>query len=146
MFSVNKFTIRTYNIKADNHLYIFHYSPKNIRWKKRTLKTYINNIFQGGNSGLQDFKTSKDFTRLQQLGLQIFKRFRKTSKDFMRLHETAWDFMRLQGTSRDFTRLQVTSWDFMRLQLTSCDFMRLHETSWDCMRLHETSRDFKRLH
>jgi hypothetical protein len=56
-----------------------------------------------------DFKTSKDFTILQQLGLQIFKRFRKTSKDFSRLHETSSDSMRLQETSRDFTRLHETS-------------------------------------
>ncbi len=100
MFSVNKFTIRTYNIKADNHLYIFHYSPKNIRWKKRTLKTYINNIFQGGNSGLQDFE------RLHETSTARTSNFQKISKDFKRLQKTSKDFSRLHETSRDFKRLR----------------------------------------
>jgi hypothetical protein len=45
-----------------------------------------------GNNGLQDFKTSKDITRLQQLGLQIFERLRKTPKDFKGLQQTSRDF------------------------------------------------------
>jgi len=83
-----------------------------------------------------DFKTSKDFTRLQQLGLQIFERLQETSSDFMRLHKTSMDFTRLQGTSRDFNRLHETSYTrenqrIPRLQ----DFKRLHETSRDFTRL-----------
>jgi len=44
----------------------------------------------------QDFKrlqkTSKDFTRLKQLGLKIFKRLQRISADFMKLQETSGDF------------------------------------------------------
>ncbi|CAF3048969.1 unnamed protein product [Rotaria sp. Silwood2] len=37
---------------------------------------------QGGNSGLQDFKTSKDFNRLQQTSAAVSSYFHKTSEDF----------------------------------------------------------------
>ncbi len=48
-------------------------------------------LIQGGNSGLHDFKTSKDFIRLHE-----------TSVDFK-------DFKRLQEASRDCKRLQEAS-------------------------------------
>jgi hypothetical protein len=95
----------------------------------------LNRSVLGGNSKLQDFKTSKDFTRLHNRDFkfsQNFKRLPKTSKDFKRLQETSRDFKGLQETSRDFMRLHRTSWDFMRLQNmleTSKDFM----ISWDFM-------------
>jgi hypothetical protein len=63
--------------------------------------------------------TSKDFTRLQYLGLQIFKRLRKTSKDFKGVQRTSADFKRLQGTSSSFKRLHETPRDFKRLYETS---------------------------
>jgi hypothetical protein len=51
--------------------------------------------FQGGNNGLQDFKTSKDFERLQKTprdfnnrDFKFLKDFQKTSKNFIRLFET----------------------------------------------------------
>jgi hypothetical protein len=69
-------------------------------------------IYLGGNSRLQDFKTSKDFTTETS-------NFHKTSKDFQKLPKTSKDFKRLQKTSRDFKRLQETSRDFKRLQETS---------------------------
>jgi hypothetical protein len=56
----------------------------------------------GGNSRLQDFKTSKDFTGLQNRDFkfsQNFKKVPKTSRNFKRLHETSYDFLRLHGTS-----------------------------------------------
>jgi hypothetical protein len=81
-----------------------------------------------------DFETSKDFTRLQHLGLQIFERLQKTSKDFSRLQETSSDFMTLHETSADFNRLHETSKDFMRLHIQGKisgfqDFKRLQKTS-----------------
>jgi hypothetical protein len=95
---------------------------------------------QGGNSGLQDFKTSKDFTRLQYLGLQIFKRLQKISKEFKGLQQTSKDFKGLQATLRDFMRLQGTLRDFMRrhIQGKTSGFQDF-KTSKDLMRLQGTS-------
>ena len=87
-------------------------------------QSHINNI----KGETADFKTSKDFTRLQAQRLQIFRRLLKTSGDFKRLQ---WDF--------------ETSGDFIRLQETSRDFRRPHETSRDSKRLQETLGDFNRL-
>ena len=89
----------------------------------------------GGNSGLQDFKTSGDFIKRD---FKIFKGLQKTSGDFKRLSK---DFKGFQKTSRDFLDFK----DFKRLQGTSGDFMRLHKTSKDFRRLHGTSEDFSRL-
>jgi hypothetical protein len=78
-------------------------------------RTYRKTVYysqQGGNSGLQDFKTSKDFERLHDTSIARTSNFQKTSKNFKRLQRTAADFTRLQGTSRDFTRLHETLRDF----------------------------------
>jgi hypothetical protein len=60
---------------------------------------------QGGNSGLQDFKTSKDFERLHETSIARTSNFQKTSKDFKRLQRTSKDCSRLHKTSRDFKQL-----------------------------------------
>jgi hypothetical protein len=52
----------------------------------------VNGVALGGNSRLQDFKTSKDFTTETS-------NFHKTSKDFQRLPETSRGFKGLQETS-----------------------------------------------
>jgi hypothetical protein len=50
---------------------------------------------QGGNSGLKDFKTSKD----HETSIPRTSNFQKTSKDFKRLQRSSKDFMRLHETS-----------------------------------------------
>jgi hypothetical protein len=106
----------------------------------------------GGNSRLQDFKTSKDskdFTGFHNRDFkfsQNFKRLLKTSKDCQRLQEISrdfTDFIGLHWTSLDFTGLHQTPLDIIGLHWTSPVFIRLHWTSLGFTRLHRTSKDFR---
>jgi hypothetical protein len=52
-------------------------------------------IRRGEQRTLRLQKTSKDFTRLQYIGLQIFKRLQRSSKNFSRLRKTSRNFKQL---------------------------------------------------
>jgi hypothetical protein len=68
--------------------------------------------FTGLDKGqTEDFKTLKDFKKLQGTSTTETSNFRNTSKNFKRFRKA----------SRDLK-------DVIRLQLTSSDFKRLHKT------------------
>ena len=77
-------------------------------------------------SRLRDFKTSKDFRRLQETLRDFDNRDFRFAKDGKRLQKTVWDFDTLQMISK---RLQQTSKDFVRLQRTLWNFTILYKTS-----------------